>query len=92
MGVEAHLGSDLAIGVREALADYTRRLNSDSLPWRFPRLAREAIPAQPARVLDLPVNEETWEAAGARGGPAGHYSRASWPPTRSWSTWPRSTA
>ena len=61
MGVEAHLGSDLAIGVREALADYTRRLTSGEPPLEMPRLAHGSIPAWPAKVLDLPVNEETWE-------------------------------
>lgn len=58
-GIEAHLGSDLAIGVREALADYTRRLGSDAPPVEMPCLAREAVPA--AKVLDLPVSEETRE-------------------------------
>jgi hypothetical protein len=59
-GVEAHLGSDLALGVREALADYTRRLDSDAPPVEIPRLAHEAVPALPAKVLDLPLNDETW--------------------------------
>jgi hypothetical protein len=62
MGVEAHLGSDLSVGVRAALAEYTRRLGSDSPPLAIPCLAREAAPAQPAKVLDLPVSEETLEA------------------------------
>lgn len=61
MGVEAHLGSDLAVGVREALADYTRRLGSDAPPVAMPRLAYGAAPA-PAKALDLPVDEEVWEA------------------------------
>jgi hypothetical protein len=58
MGVEAHLGSDLEIGVREALADYTRRLDSDEPPLAVPRLTGAA---RPAKVLDLQINEETWE-------------------------------
>jgi hypothetical protein len=62
MGVEAHLGSDLSVGVRAALADYTRRLGSDSPPLAVPRLAREAVSARPVKVLDLPVSEETGEA------------------------------
>jgi hypothetical protein len=62
MGVEAHLGSDLAIGVREALADYTRRLDSESPPPEIPRFVTGALSQQPARAVDLPVNEETWEA------------------------------
>jgi hypothetical protein len=55
------LGSDLAIGVREALADYTRRLDSESPPPEIPRFVAGA-PSRPAKDLDLPVNEETWEA------------------------------
>lgn len=61
MGVEAHLGSDLAIGVREALASYTRRLDSESPPPEMPRFAAGA-PGQPEKTLDLPIDEETWEA------------------------------
>jgi hypothetical protein len=62
MGVEAHLGSDLSVGVRAALTEYTRRLHSGAPPLPIPRLAREASPAEPARVIDLPVNAEIWEA------------------------------
>lgn len=60
MGVEAHLGSDLAIGVREALASYTRRLDSESPPPEMPRFAVAQL-GQPEKALDLPVDEETWE-------------------------------
>lgn len=62
MAVEDHWGSDLAIGVREALAEYTRRLGSESPPLSMPHFAVEALPAQPEKALDLPVDEETWEA------------------------------
>ena len=62
MGVEAHLGSDLSVGVRAALTEYTRRLRSDTPPLPIPRLARDASPAEAARVIDLPVNAEIWEA------------------------------
>lgn len=62
MGVEAHLGSDLALGVREALANYTRQLDSESPPPEIPRFAAGAPSPRPAKALDLPVNEETWEA------------------------------
>ncbi len=58
-GVEAHLGSDLSVGVRTALSEYTRRLGSDSPPMAIPRLARECVPVPPAKVIDLPLNEET---------------------------------
>jgi hypothetical protein len=58
MGVEAHLGSDLATGVREALADYTRRIDSESPPPEMPRFAADAPPHRRARALDLPVDEE----------------------------------
>lgn len=61
MGVEAHLGSDLSIGVREALANYTRLLDSESPPPAVPRFAACAGPVQREKALDLPVDEETWE-------------------------------
>lgn len=61
MGVEAHLGSDLSVGVRAALAEYTRRLGSDAPPLPIPRLVRDSAPPQAAKVIDLPVNEEMWE-------------------------------
>jgi hypothetical protein len=57
MGVEAHLGSDLSAGVRAALADYIRRLGSDSPPLGVLQLADQAV--SPVEVLDLPVSEET---------------------------------
>lgn len=56
------MGSDLALGVREALANYTRQLNSESPPPEIPRFAARALPAPSAKALDLPVDEETWEA------------------------------
>jgi len=61
MGVEAHLGSDLALGVREALANYMRQLDSESPPPEIPRFAADALTAKPEKFLDLPVDEETWE-------------------------------
>lgn len=61
MGVEAHLGSDLALGVREALANYTRQLDSESPPPEIPRFAAGALAARPVRALDIPLDEETWE-------------------------------
>lgn len=60
-GVEAHLGADLALGVREALANYTRQLDSGSPPPEIPRFAG-ALEGQPEKSLDLPIDEETWEA------------------------------
>ena len=60
MGVEAHLGSDLSVGVRAALAEYTRRLGSDTPPLPVPRLACDVSPAE-AKVIDLPVSEGMWE-------------------------------
>jgi hypothetical protein len=60
--VEAYSGSDLSAGVRAALSDYMRRLASGTPPIAIPRLMREAAPVQPAKILDLPIDEETWEA------------------------------
>jgi hypothetical protein len=62
MGVEAHLGSDLSVGVRAALTEYTRRLGSDTPPLPVPRLARDVSPTEAAKVIDLPVSGEIWEA------------------------------
>ncbi len=62
MGVEDHLGSDLVLGVREALANYTRQLDSESPPPEIPRFAAVGLTAEPEKFLDLPVDEETWEA------------------------------
>lgn len=62
IGVEAHLGSDLSVGVRAALADYTRRLGSDIPPLPIPRLARDAVPVRAAKVIDLSIEDDTWEA------------------------------
>lgn len=62
MGVEAHLGSDLSVGVRAALIEYTRRLGSATPPLPVPRPAHGASPTEVARVIDLPVNVEIWEA------------------------------
>jgi hypothetical protein len=62
MGVEAHLGSDLVLGVREALANYTRQLDSESPPLEIPRFAADGLTAKAEKFLDLPVDEETWEA------------------------------
>jgi hypothetical protein len=60
MGVEAHLGSDLAIGVREALANYRRQLDSESPPPAVPRFGAGSL--QPTKDVDLPVDGGTWEA------------------------------
>ena len=62
MGVEAHLGSDLASGVRAAIADYTQRLGSNSPPLPVPRLPGDGVSSRSAVALDLPVDEATWEA------------------------------
>ncbi|HEY6549823.1 MAG TPA: hypothetical protein VIY71_01335 [Solirubrobacterales bacterium] len=62
MGVESHLGSDLAVGVREALAEYTRRLDSNSPPLAIPRFSASALPTRPVKAVDLPVDEKIWEA------------------------------
>jgi hypothetical protein len=61
MGVEAHLGSDLSVGVRAALADYTRRLGSDTPPMPIPRFIQDGSAASRAKIIDLSVDEEMWE-------------------------------
>ena len=62
MGIEAHLGSDLALGVREALANYTRQLDSASPPPGIPRFIAGALTVESGKSIDLPVDEETWKA------------------------------
>jgi hypothetical protein len=53
------LGSDLALGVREALANYRRQLDSESPPPPVPRFAVDAM--QRVKDFDLALDEETWE-------------------------------
>src|SRR3954447_25084591 len=62
MGVEDHLGSDLVLGVREALANYTRQLDSESPPPEIPRFAANRLTVEPEKFLDLLIDDETWEA------------------------------
>jgi hypothetical protein len=59
---EAHWGSELAIGVRAAIADYMGRLDSDSPPLAVPRLPGDSASTKSVAVaFELPVDEETWE-------------------------------
>jgi hypothetical protein len=60
-GVEDLFGSDLVLAVREALANYTRQLDSESPPPQIPRFAVGGL-KEPEKFLDLSVDEETWEA------------------------------
>lgn len=55
------MGSDLSVGVSAAVAEYTRRLDSDVPPVEIPDLAAHA-PAEPVRVVDLPLSRETLAA------------------------------
>ncbi len=60
-GIEAHLDADLAVGVRAALSDFTQRLESGHASVDLPRTPLEAVSAEPARAVDLPVDEPTWQ-------------------------------
>jgi hypothetical protein len=56
-GIEAHLGSDVLTGLRVALVDYARKLESGSSPIEIPRFCRGAVPA--AVDFELPVDRPT---------------------------------
>ncbi|MDX6603126.1 MAG: hypothetical protein QOF13_2328 [Solirubrobacterales bacterium] len=58
-GIKASLDSDIPAGVRVALRDFTRRVESERPPIGLPRLS-EAAGAEPVLALDLPVDEHTW--------------------------------
>jgi hypothetical protein len=58
-GIEAHLGDDIAAGVRVALSDYARRLESGPAPIGLPRFIPDCASQEPAIVFDLPVDEDT---------------------------------
>ncbi len=59
-GIEAYLDSDIAAGVRAALNDFTERLESGHSPLSLPEPPLDAVPAEPAVAVDLPLDERTW--------------------------------
>ncbi|HEU4735759.1 MAG TPA: hypothetical protein VFS48_01875 [Solirubrobacterales bacterium] len=60
-GIESYLGADIATGVRAALNDFTQRLESGRPPLGLLRRPLEAIAAEPAMTVDLPLDERTWQ-------------------------------
>jgi hypothetical protein len=60
-GIESYLDADIASGVRAALSDFTQRLESGRAPVDVPRAPLEAISAEPAMAVDLPLDERTWQ-------------------------------
>lgn len=59
-GVEAHLDSDVAAGVKKALGDYMQRLDSERAPADIPPFLLDAPSGKPATSVDLPLDERTW--------------------------------
>jgi len=62
VGIEAHLGPDIAGAVRVALAHYTNRLESSSPPIGIPRFLRGSNRSAPVVAFDLEVDERTQAA------------------------------
>jgi hypothetical protein len=60
-GIEAHLGADIRAAVRAALADFTQRLEPGRAPFDLPRASVAPVSTEPATVLDLSVDERTWQ-------------------------------
>jgi hypothetical protein len=60
-GIESYLDSDIAVGVRAALSDFTERLESGRVPLGALRGPLEAVSAEPATVVDLSLDERTWQ-------------------------------
>lgn len=58
-GIKASLDSDVPAGVRAALSDFTRRVESGRPPVGLPHLS-DAAGGEPTLALDLPVDERTW--------------------------------
>jgi hypothetical protein len=57
-GIEAHLGSDLAVGVQAALLHYTRRLGSGRKPPQLPHFL-DGLPREPSAAgFEIPVDPE----------------------------------
>lgn len=59
-GIEACFGADIAAGVRAAISDFTRRLESGRAPIDLPEAPLEAVSAPPATAVDLTLDERSW--------------------------------
>lgn len=60
-GIEACLGVDIAAGVRAAISDFTRRLESGRAPIDLLVAPLEAGSTEPARAVDLTLDERSWQ-------------------------------
>jgi hypothetical protein len=58
-GVEANLGPDVPAGVRLALADYVRRIDSGAHPVGPPKFDLDGLGAASAASFELPVDAHT---------------------------------
>jgi hypothetical protein len=60
-GIEADFGADSPAAVRAALADFTQRLESGRTAIDLPRASVGPVSTEPVTVLDLPVDERSWQ-------------------------------
>jgi hypothetical protein len=60
-GIETYLDSDIAAGVRAAIADFTRRLESGHPPVDLPREPYGAASVDSVTAVDLPLDERSWQ-------------------------------
>ena len=60
-GIEAHLGADVAAGVRAAISDFVQRLESGCAPITLPKGPLGPASAESTTAVDLPLDERTWQ-------------------------------
>ena len=60
-GIETHLDTDVAAGVRAALSDFTQRLESGRAQLDLPRTPLEPLSGEPTTAVDLSLDERTWQ-------------------------------
>ena len=60
-GIEASFDADITAGVRAAITDFTQRLESGGAPVELPGGPLEGISTEPATVVDLTLDERTWQ-------------------------------
>jgi hypothetical protein len=58
-GIEVYLGTDPRSGVRAALVDYARRIESGSPPMAAPCFPASPVEASKATSVDLPLDART---------------------------------